>query len=90
MYSSAVVDINDGNITYTHNPNSGRGSNAGRSIVQDYLYCVNGSGDLFQVDPVDGAYTFISDMPMGSYTAAIDQQNKVLYSIGRSKPNPLK
>ncbi|MEO0505024.1 MAG: LruC domain-containing protein [Bacteroidota bacterium] len=89
VYSSAVVDINDGNIIYTHNPNSGRGSKAGRSIVQDYLYCVNGSGDLFQVDPVDGAYTFISDMPMGSYTAAIDQQNKVLYSIGRSKPNPL-
>ena len=28
-------------------------------------------------------------MPMGSYTAAIDQVNRVLYSIGKSSPYPL-
>ncbi|MEM6892092.1 MAG: LruC domain-containing protein [Bacteroidota bacterium] len=88
-YSSSVVDINDGNVNYIHTPATGKGSKAGRNLVEDYLYCVNGSGDLFQVDPLNGAYTFISDMPMGSYTAAIDQQNKYVYSIGRSNPNPL-
>ena len=57
--------------------------------VNDYLYCVNGSAELFQVEPLTGEYTNLSTMPMGSYTAAIDQENKTLYSIGRSKPYPL-
>jgi len=53
------------------------------------LYCVNGSAELFQVDPLTGNLTYLSDMPMGSYTCAIDQENKALYSIGRSNPYPL-
>ncbi|WP_406684973.1 LruC domain-containing protein [Seonamhaeicola sp. MEBiC1930] len=57
--------------------------------VTDYLYCVNGSAELFQVDPLTGNQVYLSDMPMGSYTCAIDQENKVLYSIGRSNPHPL-
>ena len=31
----------------------------------------------------------ISEMPMGSWTAAIDQENLMLYSIGKSSPYPL-
>ena len=58
-------------------------------IVNDYLYCVNGSGELFQVDPLSGLLTYLSDMPMGSWTCAIDQGNKLLYSIGKSSPYPL-
>ncbi|TAI49516.1 LruC domain-containing protein [Flagellimonas allohymeniacidonis] len=88
-YSSSIVDIVGNEVTYTHVPSSGKGASSSKSAIEDYLYCVNGSGELFQVDPLNGDYTFISTMPMGSYTAAIDQQNKVLYSIGRSKPNPL-
>ncbi|BAO75982.1 LruC domain-containing protein [Winogradskyella sp. PG-2] len=55
----------------------------------DYLFCVNGSGELFEVDSLDGLLTYLSDMPMGSFTCAIDQENKVLYSIGKSSPYPL-
>ena len=60
-----------------------------QTTVNDYLYCVNGSAELFQVAPLTGEYTFLSNMPMGSYTAAIDQENKMLFSIGRSSPYPL-
>lgn len=89
-YSSAVVNIVSNLVTYTYTPDSvGKKASSGKPMVEDYLYCVNGGGDLFQVDPLTGAYTFISDMPMGSWTAAIDQQNNMLYSIGRSNPYPL-
>lgn len=89
-YSSAVVNIVSSLVTYTYTPDSsGKKTSSGKPMVEDYLYCVNGGGDLFQIDPITGAYTFISDMPMGSWTAAIDQQNKMLYSIGRSNPYPL-
>ncbi len=88
-FSSAIVNIASELVTYTYSPESGKRATTGKPMVEDYLYCVNGGGDLFQVDPVTGAYTFISDMPMGSWTAAIDQQNKTLYSIGRSSPYPL-
>lgn len=67
----------------------GPSNNIGRDSVEDYLYCVNGSAELFQVDPLDGSLTYLSDMPMGSFTAAIDQENAVLYSIGKSSPHPL-
>ncbi|MEM0933065.1 MAG: LruC domain-containing protein [Bacteroidota bacterium] len=88
-YSSTIVDISGEQINYTYAPSSAKRASASKNLVEDFLYCVNGSGELFQVDPLNGAYTFISTMPMGSYTAAIDQQNKVVYSIGRSNPNPL-
>ncbi|MGW9687075.1 LruC domain-containing protein [Flagellimonas sp. 2504JD1-5] len=88
-YSSAVVNISGTVVNYTYTSQSGKGASTAKPMVEDYLYCVNGSGEMFQIDPLNGAYTFISDMPMGSWTAAIDQQNKVLYSIGRSAPNPL-
>ena len=84
-FSSSIVSIVNKEVNYTYNPNRNTSSNN----VNDYLYCVNGSGELFQVDPIDGNLTFLSDMPMGSYTCAIDQENKLLYSIGRSSPYPL-
>lgn len=88
-YTSAILDINGGTISYTYSPTSGKRASTGKLMIEDYLYCVNGSGELFQVDPLTGDYTFISDMPMGSWTAAIDKENKLLYSIGRSNPYPL-
>nr|WP_298999747.1 LruC domain-containing protein [uncultured Allomuricauda sp.] len=88
-YSSEIVDISSEQVNYTYSPSSAKGASSAKAMVEDFLYCVNGSAELFQVDPITGEYTFISTMPMGSYTAAIDQQNKVLYSIGRSNPNPL-
>ncbi|WP_420601556.1 LruC domain-containing protein [Flagellimonas sp.] len=88
-YTSSIVNITSQEVIYTYSPQSGKRASAAKPMVEDYLYCVNGAGEMFQIDPVNGDYTFISDMPMGSWTAAIDQENKVLYSIGRSKPNPL-
>nr|WP_298791131.1 LruC domain-containing protein [uncultured Allomuricauda sp.] len=88
-YTSAVVNITGSLVNYTYSSQSGKGASASKPMVEDYLYCVNGSGEMFQIDPVTGDYTFVSDMPMGSWTAAIDQQNNLLYSIGKSKPNPL-
>ena len=87
-YSASVVEINSGQVNYTYNTTAGRNFN-GNEIVNDYLFCVNGSGELFQVDPLNGNLTYLSDMPMGSWTCAIDQENRVLYSIGRSNPYPL-
>ncbi|MDC6366755.1 MULTISPECIES: LruC domain-containing protein [Flavobacteriaceae] len=88
-YSSAIVNITEPVTTYTYSPESGKKASFNKLMTEDYLYCVNGSAELFQVDPLTGDYTFISDMPMGSYTAAIDLSNKMLYSIGKSRPHPL-
>lgn len=86
QYSSDIVTIVDDTASFTY---TGTSNVTGKAGVLDYLYCVNGNAELFQVDPLDGTYTAISEMPMGSFTAAIDQENKVLYSIGKSNPYPL-
>ncbi|TYA74616.1 LruC domain-containing protein [Seonamhaeicola marinus] len=86
-YTSKVVDVNSNQVNYydaSTNKVFGKNGN-----TQDFLYCVNGSGELFQIDPLSGAFTYLSDMPVGSYTCAIDQEHKVLYSIGRCNPHPL-
>ena len=85
-YYSSIENIIDQKVTYTHNQDLNKSSG---TKVDDFLYCVNGSAELFQVDPLTGDLTYLSDMPMGSWTAAIDQENKTLYSIGRASPFPL-
>tara|TARA_R110000787_G_scaffold280945_5_gene391981 strand:- start:1989 stop:3995 length:2007 start_codon:yes stop_codon:yes gene_type:complete len=90
-YSSSVETIVNQQVNYNYTLLRNRTMNNTilANLVNDYLYCVNGSGELFQVDPLTGVLTDLSIMPMGSYTAAIDQENKVMYSIGRSSPYPL-
>jgi len=85
-YNGSIENIVDQKVDYTHRLDFAKSSN---TKVDDFLYCVNGSAELFQVDPLTGDLTYLSDMPMGSWTAAIDQENKTLYSIGRSSPFPL-
>ena len=89
-FSSSIEDIVNQEVNYNFSASNrfARNSNNGPA-VNDYLYCVNNSGELFQVDPLTGELTFLSDMPMGSVTAGIDQENKTLYSIGTSSPYPL-
>ena len=87
-YSSSIENIDNQEVNYSYSPTLNRSSARGDQ-VNDYLYCVNGSAELFQVDPLSGELTYLSNMPMGSWTCAIDQENKVLYSIGRSSPYPL-
>jgi LruC domain-containing protein len=90
-YSSSIENIINKEVVYNHVSTSKTSKSSVKltEIVNDYLYCVNGSGELFQVDPLSGNLTYLSDMPMGSYTCAIDQESKALYSIGRSSPYPL-
>lgn len=88
-FSSSITNIINQEVNYSYAQAKTAGKSSGGKSVTDYLYCVNGSAQLFQVDPLSGELTDISTMPMGSYTCAIDQENKVLYSIGRSSPYPL-
>ena len=91
-FSASIETISNKEVTYNYqatNISSKTAKESYRTLANDYLYCVNGSGELFQVDPINGALTFLSSMPMGSWTCAIDQSNKLLYSIGRSSPYPL-
>ena len=85
-YSSSIENISNKKVDYTHSAVAGKSYG---TKVDDYLYCVNGAAELFQIDPITGAYTYLSDMPMGSVNCAIDQENKILYSIGKSSPYPL-
>jgi hypothetical protein len=72
-------------VVYTHTKTVTNKSNStnksSTTLVKDYLYCVNSSAELFQIDPLNGKLTYLSDMPMGSVTCAIDQANKCLYSV---------
>ncbi len=93
-FSSFVQNITNEEVNFSYSEVASKASSkyvhkASGDLLNDYLYCVNGSGELFQVDPLNGDLTYLSDMPMGSWTCAIDQENKMLYSIGRSSPYPL-
>ena len=59
------------------------------SYSSDILWCVNGSGNLFTVDPEDLTTVQKPDLAEGTWTAAMDYQNNQLYTIGRSKPYKL-
>jgi LruC domain-containing protein len=93
-FSSSVISINNGEAAYTHTKtvtNKSRSTNksSATTLVNDYLFCVNISAELFQVNPLNGELTFLSDMPMGSVTCAVDQADKCVYSIGNQSPYPL-
>ncbi|KPM30643.1 Hypothetical protein I595_3139 [Croceitalea dokdonensis DOKDO 023] len=104
-FDSQIIDIVENNATYTYtiSSNSRRmntvktyksnkqleRSRANRNVSIDSLYAVNGSGQLFTINPLTGNMTDRAAMPQGSYTAAVDQTNQYLYSIGRSNPYPL-
>ncbi|GAL71545.1 LruC domain-containing protein [Jejuia pallidilutea] len=89
-YSGELVDVINNEVQYRYQKTTSKSLfSKGKNGVVDFLFCVNGSGDLFVIDPLDGSYTYLSEMPMGSWTCAIDQENKFLYSIGKSQPYPL-
>jgi len=94
-YSSAIIDATSETARFTYNANNTQIGkdffNNNSTVIADFLYCINGAGNLFQVDPLNGDFSLISQMPngQGSFTAAIDQPNMMLYSIGRFNSNPL-
>ncbi|PQJ14494.1 LruC domain-containing protein [Aureicoccus marinus] len=96
IFSGNIVDIQGGNALYVHmSTGSSRKAQvenfkaSNKSIDFDTLYCVNGSGQLFTVDPLNGDLTEKAAMPQGSWTAAIDHANLYLYSIGKNRNYPL-
>lgn len=89
QFTSSIKDIVNQEVNFNAEEAKKAVKSSGYKTTTDYLYNVNGSGQLFQIDPLTGLLTDLSKMPMGSYTCAIDQENKVLYSIGRSNPFPL-
>ncbi len=104
VFSSEIVAINDGNVTYNFSNTSGKVRKAevsrfkdritnsrasGKNIEIDTLFAVNGSGQLFSINPLNGSLKELAPMPLGSYTAAIDHANMYLYSIGKNSGNPL-
>jgi hypothetical protein len=78
--SSSVVSINNGDATYTYVKAPSTRKSAAVTLVNDYLFCVNSSAELFQVNPLNGQLTYLSDMPMGSVTCAVDQANKCVFN----------
>ena len=63
QYSSSIENIKNGIVDFEYSAKSKTSKDVD---VVDLLYCVNGSAELFQVDPLNGDLTYISDMPMGS------------------------
>ena len=45
-YSSEILDVTSGLVNYAHSTITNKASKSG---VDDYLYCVNGSAELFQM-----------------------------------------
>jgi LruC domain-containing protein len=89
-FSSSIENIVSQEVSYTFG-SSAKSTVKSKSYgtVTDYLFCVNGPGELFQINPLSGELTDLSSMPTGSVNCAIDQDNKVLYSIGNTKPYEL-
>ncbi|WP_248724199.1 LruC domain-containing protein [Seonamhaeicola sp. ML3] len=83
-YSSDIVDINNGQVNFFSSGSTGK--SALKNNAADLFYSVNGNGELFQIDVSTGASALLSYMPAGSNSCAIDQEEKVLYAVGRSWP----
>jgi LruC domain-containing protein len=86
-YSSYIVDVIDGELNFNYN----NSNSTSRSQKTDYLYSVNTSGQFFSYDPTDGSSSILTSLPsgQGSITAAIDNENNLLYAIGTVAPHPL-
>jgi LruC domain-containing protein len=88
-FTSSTIKIVNKEAAFNAASITSKTANSKSTVVTDYLYAVNNAGHLFQTNPLTGVTTLISNMPMGSISCAIDQANKVLYSIGSSAPQPL-
>lgn len=83
IFSSHIAPIVNNEVNYTHV------STKSATMVEDMLYGVNGAGQLFTIDPRTGNLTDVSSLPDGSYTCAINNATKELYTIQKTKPYPL-
>ncbi len=84
VYSSEVLVINNKQAVFK--------SQAYKTTADDpvdVLYGVNGAWELFTINPVTGELVVIENMPIPSFTCAIDKINRVLYTVGARYPYPL-
>jgi len=77
----------NGNSLKTKASNSSFVKNSG--LANDVLWCVNGSAQLFTVNPEDLTAIRKPDLAEGTWTVAMDYQNHQFYTIGRGKPYKL-
>jgi len=104
MFTSQIVDIQNGAANYIFSDATNKIRQAeiasfkhkitqsrmgAKNVEIDTLFAVNGTGQLFSINPLNGSLKELAAMPMGSYTAAIDHANMYLYSIGKNNGNPL-
>jgi hypothetical protein len=62
-FSSSVVSINNVMMCiYVKAPSTRK--SAAVTLVNDYLFCVNSSAELFQANPLNGQLTICQMMPM--------------------------
>lgn len=81
VFSSEVLNIVN-NKAYSY------GSKNGSAVSDDpvdVLYGVNGSADIFTINPETGEMVIIDELTSGSYTCAIDDINRKLYTVGKNK-----
>lgn len=84
LISSEIVLINGKSAVY-----NGPHLKSTNDDPVDILYGVNGTGNLFTINPSTGEMVVVDNMEQGSWTCAIDKINRKLYTIGRSSPYPL-
>lgn len=88
-FSKSVVEIIGNSATYSELKSTNLKSASSADV--DMLYGVNSIGDLFTIDASTGELTVIGELPSsdGSWTCAIDAENKKLYTVGIKSPNKL-
>jgi len=79
IFTSSVIQISGKSAYY-----GGENKNTNDDPV-DVLYGVNGSGDLFTVNPITGELVILRQLINGSYTCAVDRFNRKLYTVGKNK-----
>jgi len=77
IFTSEVIQVTGKSAFY------GGGTKSSREDPVDVLYGVNGSGDLFTVNPETGEMVVIKQLISGSYTCAMDDINRIMYTVGR-------
>jgi LruC domain-containing protein len=92
-YTSELSGNRPENLTFNGSSlktkNFNKISTKNASLANDILWCVNGNGQLFTVNPEDMTTVRKRDLAEGTWTVAMDYQNHQFYTIGRNKPYKL-
>jgi len=84
VYTSEILTITNKQAVF-----KSQGYKTAAEDPVDVLYGVNGARELFTINPVTGELVVIANMPIPSFTCAMDKINRKLYTVGASWPYPL-